>query len=46
MERRRIADNLLINKTILYPIIGDEPSPLHVRFQAAPKCHKAPNSCN
>jgi len=35
MERRRLADILLTNKIILNQLFGDEPSPLHFKFQAA-----------
>ena len=35
MERRRLADILLTNKTMLNKPFGDEPSPLHLGFQAA-----------
>ncbi|MDO4658057.1 hypothetical protein [Kingella sp. (in: b-proteobacteria)] len=35
MERRRLADILLINETTLNQLFGDEPSPLHFGFQAA-----------
>ena len=35
MERRRLADILPINKIMLNQLFGDEPSPLHFRFQAA-----------
>ena len=35
MERRRLADIVKINKIMLNQLFGDEPSPLHFRFQAA-----------
>ena len=34
MERWRLADNLSINKAMLHQLIGDEPSPRYVGFQA------------
>ncbi|WP_325320697.1 hypothetical protein [Kingella oralis] len=35
MERWRLADILPISKAMLKQLFGDEPSPLHFRFQAA-----------
>ncbi|MFC2389584.1 MULTISPECIES: hypothetical protein [Kingella] len=35
MERRRLADILPTRKTLQNTPSGDEPSPLHFRFQAA-----------
>ncbi|MFC2291947.1 MAG: hypothetical protein ACFNLD_01735 [Kingella oralis] len=35
MARRRLADILPISKAMLKQLFGDEPSPLHFRFQAA-----------
>ena len=35
MERRRLADIFPISKALLNQAFGDEPSPLHFRFQAA-----------
>ncbi|MBK0395312.1 hypothetical protein [Kingella bonacorsii] len=37
MERRRLADIFPISNPQLNKIFGDEPSPLHVEFQAALK---------
>ena len=37
MERRWLADILLIKQAMLNQPFGDEPSPLHFRFQAAVK---------
>ncbi|MFC2561895.1 MAG: hypothetical protein ACFNS8_02510 [Kingella oralis] len=35
MAHRRLADILPISKAMLKQLFGDEPSPLHFRFQAA-----------
>ncbi|WP_325198470.1 hypothetical protein [Kingella oralis] len=35
VARRRLADILLTNIALLNKPFGDEPSPLHFRFQAA-----------
>ena len=35
MEPQRLADIFLINQIMLHQLFGDEPSPLHFRFQAA-----------
>ena len=35
MERRRLADIFPISKALLNQAFGDEPSPLHFKFQAA-----------
>ncbi|WP_303109216.1 hypothetical protein [Kingella sp. (in: b-proteobacteria)] len=35
MERRRLADILPSSNALLNKALGDEPSPLHFKFQAA-----------
>nr|WP_314228326.1 hypothetical protein [uncultured Kingella sp.] len=35
MERRRLADIFPTSKALLNKAFGDEPSPLHFKFQAA-----------
>jgi hypothetical protein len=45
MERWRLADNLSINKAMLHQLIGDEPSPRYVGFQAASSLFAKVSGC-